>query len=317
MLAGSTVGVAVEGAEAVKAAKDTFEEIIGTSGAPSGKEQSAERLAELKKTIKDLTAEEKKSIWNDTALMTKTSTYLGPSDYMAFMAAVGMAKSGGSVTHKSGAEVDAIIKQYLGGIAHLKDFIETAIKAGKQAEGHIAVLDTTNWDRIYQAEFPKEAVGSEDEKSTNAFTSTKHKDEPIVLNINRGNGGTGIHEGMHRYQKDEFLNAWGSQFNEGLTEYFTRRITDDPAVAIARKNYDANLGFIKVLMPILGSDTVTQETVMAQAFFSGQVDGIKNLYIDWRKKNKSETVKTATAEWNALVKDTRERKWNEAKARCV
>ena len=56
MLAGSTVGVAVEGAEAVKAAKDTFEEIIGTSGAPSGKEQSAKRLAELKKTIKDLTA---------------------------------------------------------------------------------------------------------------------------------------------------------------------------------------------------------------------------------------------------------------------
>jgi hypothetical protein len=300
-----------------RTAKERFEMALGDGTASTGKEQSKTRLTRLRAVVKGMSADEKKTIWEDDDLMESTKVYVGGLDFQMMAAALGMTHTGGTVEHKSGSEVDRLIKKYLGELPHLKDLIDAAVKAGKQADGFIAVLDKENWERVYESEFPSEPIGSTPEKNTNAYTSTKQEQGPIILNKDRGNAGTAVHEGMHRYQNDATNTQLGFNFNEGLTEYFTRRVTSHDDLKIVRDNYKINHQLVsQFLKPCLGSDDVTQETVMAKAYYGGDVATMRKAWMAWRKKAKTETDKETLAQWKGLVADIRAEKWQDAANRC-
>ena len=61
----------------------------------------------------------------------------------------------------------------------------------------------------------------------------------IIVHKDRGNPGTVVHEGMHLYQNDAVLNRCGNEFNEGITELLTRKVTD--SLHILRDGYEDNL----------------------------------------------------------------------------
>jgi len=311
-------GGRLAGGAPVLSAKDQFAAALGNNvAAPGSPAEAKQRLVTLKALVKGMSSPDKQSIWSDDALMADTRTFLGGVEYMGFAAAIGMTHTGGTVAHKSGAEVDELIMKYLGAKSHLKSYVKAAVKAGKQAEGSVAVMDDANWNRVYQSEFPKEPVGSKAERRTNAFTSTEQSDSPVILNKNRGNAGTAVHEGMHRYQSDNLLNQTNAPFNEAFDEYFTRKVTSHPDLNIARDNYEDNYDFLtKHLGPLLGSSTVAQEKVMAAVFFGGEVDKLKNAFLKFRTKTKKDSANAAAKEWTRLVRDVRKRDWVAAAARC-
>ena len=291
---------------------DRFAEAVASGAAPADARQAKDRLAELRAIMTGLSEPQRRTLWSDDALMAKARVYLGGVEFMGLAASLGMAHQG-SVAHKSGTEVDAVIRTCLG-TGPLKPFVEAAVGKGRQAEGFVAILDNANWARVYESEFPSEPVGSEDELDTNAFTSTKQADSPIVLNADRGNPGTAIHEGMHRYQDDAVLHSYGSEFNEALTEYFTRKVTEHPDVAIDRDNYEDNLDWLTdAFVPMLGAGA---ELLLAAAYYSGTVAPLKQAFVDFRKAEHGETGEEAEDAWTELLEDVQSEDWDDAKDAC-
>lgn len=295
-----------------KSGVDRFAEVVASGAAPADAGQAKDRLAELRAIVTTLTEPQRRTLWSDDALMAKARVYLGGVEFMALVASLGMAHQG-SVAHKSGTEVDTVIRTCLG-TGPLKGFIEAAVGKGRQAEGFVAILDSANWARVYESEFPGEAVGSEEELETNAFTSTKQGDSPIVLNAERGNPGTAIHEGMHRYQDDAVLDTYGTEFNEALTEYFTRKVTEHPDVAIDRDNYEENLDWLTdAFIPMLGAGA---EVLLAAAYYGGTIAPLMQAFIDFRKAEHGESSKAAGDAWDKMLEDLENEDWDDAKDAC-
>jgi hypothetical protein len=291
---------------------ERFAAAVASGAAPADAGQAKDRLAELRAIVTALSEPQRRTLWSDDALMAKARVYLGGVEFMGLVASLGMAHQG-SVAHKSGTEVDTVIRTCLG-TGPLKPFIEAAVGKGRQAEGFVAILDNANWARVYESEFPSEPVGSDEELGTNAFTSTEQSDSPIVLNADRGNPGTAIHEGMHRYQDDAVLHSYGSEFNEALTEYFTRKVTEHPDVAIDRDNYEDNLDWLTdAFVPMLGAGA---ELLLAAAYYSGTIAPLKQAFVDFRKSEHGETGEEAEDAWTELLEDVQSEDWDDAKDAC-
>jgi hypothetical protein len=110
----------------------------------------------------------------------------------------------------------------------------------------------------------------------NAFVDVNLPDRRIWVHRDMGNAGTVIHEGMHKYAdptlRDEQIAMckaktipYGgiSQLDEGITEYFTRKV--DPT----RKNYQDPF---EVATELVRRCT---EPVVAAAYYDGAFDPLK------------------------------------------
>jgi Domain of unknown function (DUF4157) len=271
-----------------KTGKQLFEEAIA-AGAPDDAAMGVERMDALRAMLLGMQRSDKDLIASDDALMAKARIYIGPKEYISLLAAVGMyrKKTKGGVSesmHMTGAEADTFIQTNIKDFSHLAPYIEAAANAGKKGEGFVATLGDEDWNKVYELEFPTEAIGSDDEKYTNAFASTKHRDEPAILHHDRGTRSTAIHESMHRYATDDVNMTWGFSFNEGVTEYFTRLLTNadgKPAKegGTPRKNYQANWQFLTDMLWILGGDDTARQTQLAEINFSGKTDLLKKQFV--------------------------------------
>lgn len=301
-----------------------FKTIVEEGGAPGDPAVARQRMVDLRAMLKSFKAEDRAKISQDKDLMAKGRTYVGPKEYISLLAAVGMytpksTKDGKKQNmHMTGAEADVFIRENMGAIPHLKPYLDEAVKAGKQGEGFIATLDQSDWNLVYAEEFPDEAIGSEDETSTNAFASTKNKDEPAILHSDRGTRSTAIHESMHRYASDAINDTWGFDFNEGVTEYFTRLLTDkngEPASkgGPSRSNYQSNFAFVSKLIKILGSSTKSREVALAEMNFRGKTDVLKTKFMAALKKAKT-TGKAAEDAWDRLNEALEDGEWADALA---
>jgi hypothetical protein len=80
-----------------------------------------------------------------------------------------------------------------------------------------------------------------------------------------------IHEGIHAYAPDDFLRKYGVDLNEGVTEYFTRKITR--GLGIERRQYDdENLAARKVVRE-------KGEPAVLAAYFKGDLSGLEGTEI--------------------------------------
>ena len=176
--------------------------------------------------------------------------------------------------HLTGAEADEFIRTNIKDYGHLKPFVEAAVGAGKKGEGYVASISPEDWAIVYGVEFPTDSEA--EQKSTNAYASTKNADGPAILHADRGTPSTAIHESMHRYAPDDVLDTYGFDLNEGITEYFTRILTDQNAAPAKnggpeRTNYPSQVAFVREMISILGGSKTEQETVLAQIYFEGKL----------------------------------------------
>ena len=286
----------------------------GTVTPPPDKLLTAFGKAVAKKTtIKKVRAvyakasmDDRKRIADDATLMARAKTNLSTPDWVRMMADVGVTRTGGTVAHKTGKQADTAIRD------KFKDYVAKAVKAGKSAEGNVLVLSGQDWLDAYYNEFPDEAPhgGPSDEESvTNAFTTTKDPKNVIVLNKDKGNPGTTVHEGMHFYQNDKVIDACGRDFNEGLTELFTRQVT--VPMGIVRDNYDDQYGAARQLQTALGGDKK-----LLAAYFQGDLSSLKKAFIAFRA-GKGDNKKVAAASWDKLIGHFQADEYDQAKNMCT
>ena len=329
----------------VKAAEDAarnrdatkrIKELVGGE-APASPQEAATRMVELRTILTSMTPDGRAKIANDRSLMAKAQAYVGPHEFMTLVAAVGMSykppapkgkkgKKGAAapapaVKHMSGAEADSFIQAQMAKVVHLKKFIATAVESGKKAEGFVAVVGQEDWEAIYGQQYDKDEVGTDDELTTNAFIANTHSDRPAIIHHERGTRSTAIHESMHRYSVLNVLNTFGFRLNEGMTEYFTRKITDKDgnptngnALRSNRDNYQGNFDFVRSLLPMLGRDLVTQESKLAQVYFEGKTDLLKATFETKCKAARLTDPEIAQrwTEFNAAVKSG---SWGDAVAK--
>lgn len=309
-----------------KTAHDSLLEMIGDGAAPKDAKEAIARLSAARTLIASMPAEDKKKLADDAGFKAKAMSFVTIRGYGSLLAALGIKntrkadkKKGvkATVNHMSGAEADSFIQQNMGAIAHLKGYVKTALSAGKQADGFIAVVDTDDWNKLYEEEFPSEPIGSDDEVYTNAFVSNG-PDEPAIIHSDRGTRSTAIHESMHRYSASDLNINYGFNLNEGVTEYFTRRITDKNGEPVAkggpsRDNYGKNFSFVQALLPMLGKNLVERETTLAEVYFSGKVDKMKECFAAaWTaKKAKQDDI---DKKWKELTKNVKSGKWADAQS---
>ena len=294
---------------------------------PKSKKEAATRMAELRTVLGSMTPEGRAKIANDRALMAKARSYVGRHEYMSLVAAVGMSytppakkgKPSQAVKHMSGAEADAFIQAEMGKITHLKRYLDAAVGAGKKADGFIAVVGQDDWESIYGEQYDKDEIGTDDELGTNAFIANKHADRPAVIHSERGTRSTAIHESMHRYSVLNVLNTFGAKLNEGITEYFTRKITDrdgKPTKGYTgrsnRDNYEENFMFVlTAMLPLLGRDLATQEKTLAEIYFGGRTQIIENIFRS-RCKRAGLSSQETDERWKEFTAAMRSGKWGRA-----
>lgn len=240
-------------------------------------------LSDIEGTVKAASADEKKGCWSDSALMTLADTKLGRDSYLTFVTHLGMHQapttdelSEGGKEHTAAPDADKLIRD------KMDKYVTGAVKAGKQIEGQVGVVGGDDWDRAGIAHYGEAVWKTGPPPKTpkrdaiNGFVDSQGR---VWIERNSGNGGTMLHEGMHKYSHDDYLGTLGFNMNEGTTEYFTRIICKD--LSIDRGNYETQYKLIDTL-----ATKVTTRDVVAAAYFDGSIDGLKNAFIAYRKSKK-------------------------------
>jgi hypothetical protein len=92
----------------------------------------------------------------------------------------------------------------------------------------------------------------------------------IHIRKERADLGTQIHEGMHAHSNDRWRKKMNYAVNEGVTEYFTRKV--GPEVEVHRDDSS----FLREYTSATHLVGVATEPVVAAAYFEGDLDGLKN-----------------------------------------
>lgn len=258
---------------------------------------------ELKPYIEAAPPSDRDAVWKDKALMGLAKVNLSLDTYLGLLPALGVynapdskiSEGGGKwVSHLKGDEADRLIQGYL------TPLVGALAIAGKKVEGEVSVVDDADWEIAFKRQWP-----GIDPKAANAFVDVSRPERHIWLHRNRGNSGTMVHEGMHKYAnytlRDELIKKYPgslpvSQLDEGFTEYFTRQITGP--LGITRGNYAKPFEVAEKLVGLVGRD------VCVQAYFMGHFDGLKNAYMSAKSKT--------LLEWENFAKATEESRWSDA-----
>ncbi len=256
--------------------KDRIRDAIGGMG------YDAEAIKDI---IANATPEQLKEIWSDSALMEQLHQELGTDNYLNLVVSVGMNHSG-TVAHTSAPDADTAIRDHLG------PYVTEAVADNRQITGKVAVVDDANWDIAGINRYGKAVWESGKRDSINGFVDTEGR---VWIHEDKGNSGTMIHEGMHKYS-DAAMIGVSQPLNEGVTEYFTRSTTDNLGLT-GRANYQENYEFVSSLSSLVGED------VVADAYFNGNMDGLKDAYVN---------AGYTEAQWDTMIEHTEKNEWADA-----
>lgn len=178
----------------------------------------------------------------------------------------------GAAAHKTGPEVDALIGK------HLKSYVERGLEARGKVTGRIAVLDSADWDIIGRKDYG--AQWDTKRTTLNAFVDRSSDPPRVFVNKDRGNAGTAIHEGVHFWGSPARpINADSHSLNEGVTEYFARKVCSALQPPIPRTVYAKEFAMASKMIAVVGED------VVSSAFFDGNLAGLKAAFLSeqrWR-----------------------------------
>jgi hypothetical protein len=264
-------------------------------------------IEEVRPYIEAASQPERDSVWQDKALMADAQRRLDLDTYLALLPALRVLNpprtkireaTGKWTSHLSAQEADNYIRPYLQSTLRVN---ATAI-AGRKVAGEVSIVDDTDWELAFKRQWGtayKPTVA-------NAFVDVDVSKTPqrhIWIHKDRGNAGTIIHEGMHKYAdatlRDALIRTYHpgdpiSQLDEGITEYFTRNITSP--LGITRGNYPDPHKVATGLVKVVGEKTV------ADAYFEGKFAELEKRY---------QTAKGGGT-WDAFAKAVEVKDWTTA-----
>jgi hypothetical protein len=191
----------------------------------------------------------------------------------------------GSVTHTSARDADSAIA------AHLGELVKGAKADGRQIAGMVAVVGDDDFNVAGINHYGASVWAT---KSLNGFVDSNDR---VWIHKDRGNAGTMIHEGLHKWSKEDVLDL-SQPLNEGVTEYFTRKVCAalTPPAAVGRTNYQNNWAVSTSLVSLVG------ETTVAAAYFDGDTDALEDAYV----------AKKSDADWTAFLTACSANDWTTA-----
>ena len=200
----------------------------------------------------------------------------------------------GAVAHRTPAQADQMIKDALGTLTGA-----AAGKASRRIEGQVAVVDDDEWDVAGLNDYEERWPATRD--TINGWVDAK---ERVWIHKDRGNPATMVHEGCHKWAADTIRGALSWDLNEGITEYFTRKVAaaQTPNLAPGRSNYQAQWTVVTQLAAFAG------ETAVASAYFDGSNSTLKNAYKSARGGTNAE------ADWDAFLAAMKANNWANATA---
>jgi hypothetical protein len=258
----------------------------------------------VKPEVELVSQPERDQVWQDKRLMAKAKGLLNTNDYLdllpmlrVFTPPTGATIAGaqpGWDKHISSDQVDIYITQ------HLSHYVGKLV--GRKAQGEISVVGDEDWELAFRRQWPTLDPML---VKPNAFVDVDQPKRQIWIHKDRGDSGTAIHEGMHKYASDNIRNIMRvkfpgrlpiSQLDEGLTEYFTRLVTSK--LGITRTSYPNPLKFATSIIGVIS------EATAAKAYYDGDLDLLVNTYL----------TKTArsTAQWELFAKALEEENWTVA-----
>ena len=200
--------------------------------------------------------------WKNTAM---TEAGVDNNTYREALVRLGVFEKG-LAPHKTGPEADALIA------THLKDQVATNFEARGRITGRVAVLGGADWDVVGRAQYG--ANWNTKRTTLNAFVDRTSDPPRVFVNKDRGNAGTAIHEAVHMWGSSARpINAESHNLNEGVTEYFARKVCGALTPPIARTVYAKEFAIASKMVGVVNEEPV------ARAFFDGQLDVLKNAFL--------------------------------------
>jgi len=191
----------------------------------------------------------------------------------------------GRVSHTSPAGADTLIRK------HLAEPAKNAIKAGRKIAGSAEIVGEPEWSKAGEDHYGAE-VWKTKKDTLNGFVDSHGR---VWIHRDRGNRATMIHEAIHKYSDPAILNQ-SQPLNEGITEYYTRRVAEPEGMAKGRVNYEGNYETSKKLVDIAGADNVDK------AYFDGDVTNLRQV-VDGKLGN---------GKWDDFLSATKSRDWDKA-----
>ncbi len=142
-------------------------------------------------------------------------------------------------------------------------------------EGVMAAYARSNWQVLEEYEAKQTWIaqhGSDpnslnEYKKVNAWVDRSTEPPTIYFRRDRGDFGTFVHEGLHFYSDKVLDRVYGDNVDEGVTEYFTRIITD--AAGYTRNSYNLQVEEVRALVQLVGEDA------LRSAYFGGQIEALE------------------------------------------
>lgn len=255
-------------------------------------------LSALKEPCDAASETERKEVYADKTLMARIEKKLPVRQYISFLGYLRvveqpksgtLAEGGGAKGgHTTAKDADAIIQD------KMQAYVAEAVRTGKRVSGQVAVVNDADFRKAYLDEYGPTDL---DVDGCNAFVRTRGNDGLIVIHAERGNAGTTIHEGMHKYSEPLLQQHVGFDFNEGVTEVLTRQITDNLPTPIARGNYQNQYLIMTKLKNRVSFDT------LAKAYFNAKYD---ELVAAFKKSGKTEQ------QWADLIGHMKAKRFQDA-----
>ncbi len=222
-------------------------------------------FAVIRDWVEDADDAERAAVAADGDLLQRMREHLRRGEYPMFRYYLGVhdAPEGANNPHGDvdvrAPQIDADIEDELGA------YVFAAAARGLTLENRVLVLGGGDWHAAVRAYFPNQ--GASDRESISGFT----QNGVIYLNADKGDAGTLVHEGIHQHAPDDFVGNFGNKLNEGVTEYFARKVC--ARLGILRKSYLDELSVATAFIGAVG------EPLVASAYFQGLVGALTDALV--------------------------------------
>lgn len=239
-------------------------------------------IEELQTLIQARPESERRQVAADDSFLARAKKKLDEDTYLGLLPALGVHKkptkkqlSQGGAAHTPGPDADRAIR------AHLQQYLANAIRDGRQVEGEVSVVGDKDFQLAFDRQWVRAAgqtfPGQKASDVCNAFVDVNLPKRHIWVHRDKGDTGTVIHEGMHKYADDvlrdqqialcntaAIAHGGTSRLDEGITEYFTRIVVEQLGLP-QRVNYENEFQVASKLAERFG------ERLLARAYYDGRL----------------------------------------------
>ncbi len=151
----------------------------------------------------------------------------------------------------------------------LAKYVKGAVKEGRKIAGLAKIVDDAAWDVAGKAHYGSrwDPPGGRRNK-INGFVDRNGR---VWVHQDRGNSGTMIHEAVHKYSSSAMIKE-SQPLNEGVTEYFARKVLAQTQPTLKRRNYQRNYRTVSKLVNWVSEPTV------AAGYFDGAITTLRNKF---------------------------------------